>query len=63
MTAVTQRGRVIQDPNFIKTLFNDPRAAWFWLVVRVWLGYKWIDAGLHKVESPAWTETGDAIKG
>ena len=63
MTAVTQRGRVIQNPNFIRPLFNDPRAACFWLVARVWLGYKWIDAALHKVESPAWTETGEALKG
>lgn len=63
MAAVTQKGRLIQDPTFVKTLLNDPRAAWFWLIVRVWLGYKWIDASLHKINEPAWTQTGDALKG
>ncbi|MCW5877894.1 MAG: DoxX family membrane protein [Anaerolineales bacterium] len=63
MASILQRGRVIQDPNFVRTLFNDTRMAWLWLVVRIWLGYEWLEAGLHKVESPAWTQTGDAIKG
>jgi thiosulfate dehydrogenase [quinone] large subunit len=31
--------------------------------VRVWLGYQWVEAGLHKVSNPAWTQTGDALKG
>jgi thiosulfate dehydrogenase [quinone] large subunit len=63
MSAVLQKGRLIQDPSFIKTLFNDTRAAWLWLFVRVWLGYQWLEAGLHKIENPAWTQTGDALKG
>lgn len=63
MATVVQQGRVIQDPAFIQTLFNDPRAAILWLAVRVWLGYQWVEAGLHKVGNPAWTQTGDALKG
>jgi thiosulfate dehydrogenase [quinone] large subunit len=63
MSAVVQKGRVIEDPAFARTLFNDARFAVLWLVLRVWLGYQWIEAALHKVESPAWTQTGDAIKG
>jgi thiosulfate dehydrogenase [quinone] large subunit len=63
MATVVQRGRIIQDPGFIQTLFNDPRAALIWLAVRVWLGYQWVEAGLHKVGNPAWTQTGDALKG
>lgn len=63
MATVTQRGHTIQDPKFIHTLLNDTRFAWLWLVVRVWLGYQWIEAGLHKIENPAWTQTGDALKG
>ena len=62
MTVLSHRGRVIRDPAFIRILFNDPRAAWFWLVVRVWLGYKWIAAGLYKVQDSAWTQTGEALK-
>jgi thiosulfate dehydrogenase [quinone] large subunit len=63
MSAINQRGRVIQDPQVVRTLFNDSRLAPLWLVVRVWLGFQWIEAGLHKVESTAWTVTGDALKG
>jgi len=59
----TKRGEVIQDPPFITTLFSDKRMAWFWFIFRVWLGYKWIDAAIHKVGNPAWVETGDALKG
>jgi thiosulfate dehydrogenase [quinone] large subunit len=29
----------------------------------VWLAAKWIDAASHKIDSPAWVETGDALKG
>jgi thiosulfate dehydrogenase [quinone] large subunit len=63
MSAMVQRGRVIQDPALVRTLFNDPRLAVVWLAARVWLGYQWIEAALHKIESPAWTVTGDALKG
>ncbi len=63
MASTMQRGRVIQDPGFIRTLFNDTRLAIFWLIVRVWVGYQWIEAGLHKIESAAWVGTGDALKG
>jgi thiosulfate dehydrogenase [quinone] large subunit len=27
------------------------------------LGYQWIEASLHKLEEPAWTQTGLALKG
>lgn len=64
MSAVTMRNnRTVEDPGIAKFLFTDTRAAWFWLIVRIWLGYKWIDAGLHKVGNPAWTQTGEAVKG
>jgi thiosulfate dehydrogenase (quinone) large subunit len=62
-TLTTFKGNVIQDPPFIQTLFNNTAFAWLWLALRVWLGWQWVEAGLHKVESPAWTQTGDALKG
>lgn len=34
-----------------------------WLAVRLYVGYAWIDAGLHKVQDPAWVDTGVALKG
>lgn len=63
MAALIQNGRVIQDPPFIRTLFNDSRAAALWLVLRIWLGYQWIEASLHKISNPAWVQTGDVLKG
>jgi thiosulfate dehydrogenase [quinone] large subunit len=55
--------RVIEDPNFIKFLFNDARMSIIWLVIRVWLGYQWINAALHKISEPGWVETGASLKG
>lgn len=55
--------RVIEDPNFVKLLFSDARFSVLWLVVRVWLGWQWIEASSHKIGVPAWTETGEALKG
>ena len=34
-----------------------------WLVVRLYVGYAWIDAGFHKIQDPAWVDTGLALKG
>lgn len=53
----------IEDPALAKWLFNDPKSAWLWLILRVYLGYQWINAGLHKVADPAWVGTGNALKG
>ena len=60
---VTRKGTVVQDPSFVTTLLTDTRMAWVWLVLRVWLGYKWIDAAIHKIDNPAWVQTGEALKG
>ncbi len=63
MAATTQDSRILQDPPLVKTLLTDRKVSWLWLILRVWLGYKWIDAALHKVGNPAWVKTGDALKG
>ncbi|MCC6168004.1 MAG: DoxX family protein [Caldilineaceae bacterium] len=60
---ITRKREIVQDPPLARFLFSDTRAAWIWLVVRLWLGYKWIDAASHKLGNPAWTQTGDAVKG
>ncbi len=59
----TYKGKLVTDPPLVTKLTNDTRSAFLWLVLRIWLGYKWLDAGLHKVENPAWAETGEALKG
>jgi len=59
----TRKGETVQDPPILRKLFNHPLAAWLWLPVRVWLGWQWISASLHKLESPAWMQTGTGLKG
>ncbi len=64
MSAMTNRkGEVLQDPPFVQKLISDPRAAWLWVLPRIWLGYQWFDAALHKVDNPKWVETGEALQG
>jgi thiosulfate dehydrogenase [quinone] large subunit len=59
----TPKGETVQDPPIAVKLFNHPLAAWLWLPIRVWLGWQWVAASLHKFESPAWMQTGLALKG
>jgi thiosulfate dehydrogenase (quinone) large subunit len=53
----------VDDPPFAKFIFGNTAFSLVWLVVRLWLGYQWIDASMHKITSPAWMVTGDALKG
>ena len=62
-TAISRKGELIQDPPLISWLFNDTRAAWLWLPVRIWVGYQWLSAGIEKIGNPAWMQTGAALKG
>lgn len=63
-TIVSKRGEVvIPDPPIAHILFSTTRFSWFWLIVRLYLGYQWIEAGWHKVTDPAWVGTGEALKG
>ena len=54
---------VFEDPPVARFLFADTRMAWLWLILRLYLGYAWLDAGLHKVTSPAWMDSGQALAG
>jgi thiosulfate dehydrogenase [quinone] large subunit len=60
---ITRKGETVTNPPLAEFLFNDTRMAIVWLVLRIWLGYKWINASLGKIENPAWVQTGDALKG
>ncbi len=59
----TFRGRVIEDPGIAKFLFSDVRFSWVWLVLRIWVGYQWIQASLHKITDPGWVQTGTSLAG
>ena len=58
-----RKNQIVQDPPVARFLFSNTRASWLWLLVRLWLGYQWIDASMHKLSNPAWTQTGEAVKG
>ena len=62
-SVVTRKGEIVQDPPFLQKFLSDPRAAWLFLPLRIWLGYQWISASLHKIGSPDWVVTGNALKG
>ncbi|HYF78915.1 MAG TPA: DoxX family protein [Symbiobacteriaceae bacterium] len=57
------RERVVQDPPVARYLFDNTASSWIWLIVRVYLGWQWLQAGLHKVTDPAWMSTGTALQG
>lgn len=54
--------RTVGDPAFAHKLFSDTRWSWVWAILRVWLGYQWVEAGLHKAADPKWVATGEALK-
>jgi len=58
-----REGRIIQDPPIARFLFADTRAAWLWLVLRIYVGYQWVEAGLHKITGTGWVDGGAALKG
>jgi thiosulfate dehydrogenase (quinone) large subunit len=60
---MAQTERTLQEPTLYRRLVSDPRAGWIWLLPRLWLGWQWIQAGIHKFEDPAWMQGGAALKG
>jgi thiosulfate dehydrogenase [quinone] large subunit len=55
----------ISEPKLSHLLFSDTRMAWFWLLLRLYVGYEWLTAGWEKITSPAWVgpQAGTAIQG
>lgn len=48
-TRIEQR-TVVADPPLARFLFSDTRLAPIWLLVRIYVGWAWLDAGWHKVQ-------------
>lgn len=38
----------------LSLLFKSRRLIWFWTLVRIYLGWIWLEAGWQKVMNPAW---------
>ncbi len=55
----------IPEPRISKLFFADSRSAWFWLIVRVYVGWQWFYAGWEKLHNPVWvgSKAGIALHG
>lgn len=64
-TQVQTHKQVIRftDPPVAQALLANPRWSWIWLIARLYLGYTWLSSGIGKLSNPAWTQTGEALKG
>lgn len=55
----------IEESPVSRFLFSNTKIAWFWLIVRLYLGWQWLTAGWEKVNDPAWvgSNAGGALGG
>ena len=53
----------IEGPAFTRFLFNNSRAGLLWLPIRLFVGFSWLEAGLHKFSDPGWTQGGASLRG
>ena len=55
----------IEGPAFTRFLFGNSTAGLFWLPIRLFLGFSWLEAGWHKFTDPAWVgaDAGTALAG
>lgn len=57
------RAATIGEPGAAHFLFHDLRSAPLWLVVRLYVGFAWLEAGYHKATGTGWLDGGGALKG
>lgn len=48
-TTITHKDTIVADPPLAKLLFSDRRLAPVWFLVRMYVGFSWLDAGWHKI--------------
>jgi thiosulfate dehydrogenase (quinone) large subunit len=53
----------IDGPGFTRFLFGNSRAGLFWLPIRLFLGFAWLEAGWHKFTGTGWMDGGTALQG
>ena len=56
---------IIEESPFSHFLFADTRSAPLWLLLRIYLGWQWLEAGWGKLHNPAWVgdQAGAALTG
>jgi thiosulfate dehydrogenase (quinone) large subunit len=60
---LSRQGHIIQDPPLARFLFSDTRFSVVWLIIRVLIGWSWLQSGWGKIGNPAWVQTGEALQG
>ena len=53
----------IEGPAFARFLTSNSRAGLVWLPVRIFLGFAWLEAGVHKATGGGWLDGGAALAG
>ena len=53
----------VESPRFARYLFGNTRAGLFWLPIRIFVGFEWLEAGYHKLTGTGWVDGGDALLG
>ena len=55
----------LEDSPVSRALLEDVRWSWIWLLVRLYVGFTWLQSGIGKLTSPVWTgaQAGTAITG
>ena len=56
---------IIEEAPWAKFLFNNSKASFLWLIIRVYVGWQWLEAGLSKIHSAVWVgpDAGGALSG
>lgn len=56
---------IIPESRISTLLFTDTRFAVVWLLIRLYVGWQWLSAGLEKIQSPVWVgeKAGVALNG
>lgn len=53
----------VEGPAFTRYLFSNTRAGLFWLPIRIFIGFEWLEAGWGKLSGTGWTDGGSALLG
>jgi thiosulfate dehydrogenase (quinone) large subunit len=53
----------VEGPAFTRYLFGNTRAGLFWLPIRLFVGFEWLEAGWHKLTGPGWVDGGASLLG
>ena len=53
----------IEGPAFTRFLFSNSRAGLFWLPIRFYLGFSWLESGFGKFTGKGWIDGGASLAG